>query len=162
MSLGWIEYGPESSGVRTQFLKRMVDFADGIGKTVQLLYFPPCHSKYNPVERCRGILERHWNGAKLVDAETMLGRAESMAWKGIKRAFTCSPGYFPSLKWMASIAGNKLYFSRFVDGVSGVPLTGVCCLDQGYKFHGGVYSVFHILYFPSFYNLLPFDQAYDM
>ena len=74
--------------MRTQFLKHMVDFAGGIGKTVQLLYFPPYHSKYNPVERCWGILERHWNGAKLVDAETMLGWAKSMTWKGIKPAVT--------------------------------------------------------------------------
>lgn len=56
--------GPESNGRRTQFLKRMVEFADHIGKPVQLLYYPPYHSKYNPVERCRGILEKHWNGAR--------------------------------------------------------------------------------------------------
>jgi hypothetical protein len=68
----------------------MVDFADGIGKTVQLLYFPPYHSKYNPVERCWGILERHWNGAKRVDAETMLEWAKSMTWKGIKPIVTLS------------------------------------------------------------------------
>ena len=80
--------GPESSGKRTQFLKRMVDFADATGRTVQLLYFPPYHSKYNPVERCWGILEQHWNGAKLVDAETMLEWAKSMTWKGIKPVVT--------------------------------------------------------------------------
>ena len=80
--------GPESSGRRTQFLKRMVDFADATGKTIQLLYFPPYHSKYNPVERCWGILERHWNGAKLVDADTMLEWAKSMTWKGIQPAVT--------------------------------------------------------------------------
>lgn len=32
--------GPESSGRRTRFLKRMVDFADHIGKPIQLLYYP--------------------------------------------------------------------------------------------------------------------------
>ena len=58
-----VDNGPESSGVRTQFLKRMVEFADEIGKSIQLLYFPPYHSKYNPIERCWGILEPHWNGA---------------------------------------------------------------------------------------------------
>lgn len=36
-----VDNGPESSGVRTQFLKRMVDFARHTGKTLQLLYFPP-------------------------------------------------------------------------------------------------------------------------
>jgi hypothetical protein len=35
-------------------------------------------SKYNPVERCWGILEQHWNGTKLTDAETMLKWANTM------------------------------------------------------------------------------------
>jgi hypothetical protein len=76
--------GPESSGRRTQFLKRMVEFSDHVGKPVQLLYYPPYHSKYNPVERCWGILEKHWNGAKLVNVDAMLEWAKSMTWKGIK------------------------------------------------------------------------------
>ncbi len=75
--------GPESNGRRTQFLKRMVEFADHIGKPIQLLYYPPYHSKYNPVERCWGILEKHWNGAKLIDVNTMLHWASSMTWKGV-------------------------------------------------------------------------------
>ena len=75
--------GPESNGRRTQFLKRMVEFADHIGKPIQLLYYPPYHSKYNPVERCWGILEKHWNGARLVDVDAMLGWAASMTWKGM-------------------------------------------------------------------------------
>jgi hypothetical protein len=79
-----VDNGPESSGRRTQFLKRMVAFADHIGKPIQLLYYPPYHSKYNPVERCWGILEKHWNGAKLIDLDAMLGWARSMTWKGIR------------------------------------------------------------------------------
>jgi hypothetical protein len=78
-----IDNGPESNGRRTQFLKRMVDFADHIGKPIQLLYYPPYHSKYNPIERCWGILEKHWNGAQLLDAETMVAWAKSMTWKGL-------------------------------------------------------------------------------
>jgi len=75
--------GPESNGQRTQFLQRMVQFADMIGKPIQLLYYPPYHSKYNPIERCWGILEEHWNGAQLLDVDAMLGWASSMTWKGI-------------------------------------------------------------------------------
>jgi len=44
-----VDNGPESSGVRTQFLNRMVAWVDHIGKPLQLLYFPPYHSKYNPI-----------------------------------------------------------------------------------------------------------------
>ena len=78
-----IDNGPESSGRRTQFLYRMVQFADMINKPIQLLYYPPYHSKYNPIERCWGILELKWNGTKLTDAETMLEWAKSMTWKGL-------------------------------------------------------------------------------
>jgi len=78
-----MDNGPESSGVRTQFLHRMVHWVDHIGKPVQLLYFPPYHSKYNPIERCWGILEQHWNGALLTDVDTMLAWAKTMTWKGL-------------------------------------------------------------------------------
>lgn len=75
--------GPESSGRRTQFLNRMVAFANRIRKPIHLLYYPPYHSKYNPIERCWGILEQHWNGAKLTDLQTLVQWAQSMTWKGI-------------------------------------------------------------------------------
>ena len=78
-----MDNGSESSGVRTPFLHRMVQLADQIGKPIQLLYYPPYHSKYNPIERCWGILELRWNGTKLVDVETMLEWAKGMTWKGI-------------------------------------------------------------------------------
>ena len=61
----------------------MVEFCDAIGKPIQLLYYPPYHSQCNPIERCWGILELHWNGTKLVDVETMLEWAKSMTWKGM-------------------------------------------------------------------------------
>ncbi len=78
-----MDNGPEGSGRRTQFLHRMVQLADYMHKPIQLLYYPPYHSKYNPIERCWGILELKWNGTKLIDAETMLEWAKKMTWKGI-------------------------------------------------------------------------------
>ena len=78
-----MDNGPESSGVRTQFLKRIVEWSDNIGKAIQLLYFPPYHSKYNPIERCWGILESHWNGTLLSDVNVMVSWAKTMKWKGI-------------------------------------------------------------------------------
>jgi hypothetical protein len=79
-----MDNGPESSGVRTQFLHRMVQLAETIGKPLQLLYYPPYHSKYNPIERCWGILELHGNGTQLRTVDTMLEWAKRMTWKGIK------------------------------------------------------------------------------
>jgi Rhodopirellula transposase DDE domain len=75
--------GPESRGKRTQFLHRMVQCADQMGTPIHLLYSPPSHSTYHPLERCWGMVERHWHGTKLVEVETRLAWAKSMTWKGI-------------------------------------------------------------------------------
>jgi len=49
-----------------------------------LAYYPPYHSRYNPVERCRGGLERHRNGEIPDSAEKAVSRAGTMTWKGIR------------------------------------------------------------------------------
>ncbi|CDN14092.1 Mobile element protein [Richelia intracellularis] len=40
-----VDNGAESSGVRTQFLKRMLEFVDILNIPIQLVYYPPYHSK---------------------------------------------------------------------------------------------------------------------
>ena len=47
--------GPENSGSRSQWLKRLVQFSARFGVKVQLAYYPPYHSKYNPIERVFGV-----------------------------------------------------------------------------------------------------------
>ncbi len=65
-------------------MKRMVEFAEQNDLEVVLVYYPPYHSKYNPIERCWGILEEHWNGTLLNTIDTVLEWAKTMTWKGIK------------------------------------------------------------------------------
>src|SRR5437588_12267546 len=48
----YLDNGPKNSGRRTQSLKRMVQFADWSGLEIRLVYYPPYHRKYNPIERC--------------------------------------------------------------------------------------------------------------
>jgi hypothetical protein len=78
----YLDNGPNCSGTRTQFLKRMVEFADESGLEIRLVYYPPYHSKYNPVERCWSSLEQKWGGALLTCLEVILGYARRMTWKG--------------------------------------------------------------------------------
>ncbi len=77
-----VDNGPENHSRRTQFMARLVAFARRYRLTVRLAYYPPYHSKYNPIERCWGILERHWNGTLLDAVETVQRFAETMTWKG--------------------------------------------------------------------------------
>jgi transposase len=76
--------GPENHSRRTQFMKRMTEFADQFQLTVQLAYYPPYHSKYNPIERVWGVLEQHWNGSLLDTIETVLKFAQTMTWNGVR------------------------------------------------------------------------------
>jgi hypothetical protein len=74
--------GPENSSRRTQYVKRLAEFATASGVGVRLACYPPYHSKYNPIERCWGALEQHWNGALLDTVPTALRFAQTMTWKG--------------------------------------------------------------------------------
>ena len=77
-----LDNGPENHRHRTQFVARLVRFATDSGLTIRLAYYPPDHSKYNPIERCWGILEQHWNGALLDALDTVQRYAATMTWKG--------------------------------------------------------------------------------
>ena len=79
-----LDNGPHNSSHRTQFMKRLTEFADKNDLEIVLAYYPPYHSKYNPIERCWGILENHWNGTLLNTLETTLEWAKSMTWKGLE------------------------------------------------------------------------------
>lgn len=78
----YLDNGPNNSGRRTQFLKRMVEFADWSGLVIHLVYYPPYHSKYNPIERCWSSLEQKWNGVLLNCWKVVLQCALRMRWKG--------------------------------------------------------------------------------
>ena len=76
--------GPENSSRRTQFMNRITHFVDQFEIAVQLAYYPPYHSKYNPIERVWGFLEQHWNGSLLDSLDTILNFASSFSFKGVK------------------------------------------------------------------------------
>lgn len=79
-----LDNGPENHSRRTQFMKRLTDFVDHFGLIVDLAYYPPYHSKYNPIERVWGVLEQHWNGALLDTLETVRHFAQTMTYNGVR------------------------------------------------------------------------------
>ncbi len=91
----YLDNGPKNSGRRTQFLKRMVEFADWSGLEIRLVYYPPYHSKYNRIERCWSALERKWNGMLLNSLEVVLQYALRMTWKGSHPTVRQLEGVYP-------------------------------------------------------------------
>lgn len=75
--------GPECHSRRTQFMKRITQLADETQQTIQLAYYPPYHSKYNPIERVWGVLENYWNGSLLDTLQTVFHFAQNMTYNGV-------------------------------------------------------------------------------
>ncbi|GAB6057340.1 hypothetical protein JCM31598_04570 [Desulfonatronum parangueonense] len=79
-----MDNGPECSGRRSQFLLRMVEFADMTQLTVRLTYYPPYHSKYNAIERYWAGFEKSWNGYLLDTPIAVINRTANFVWKGFR------------------------------------------------------------------------------
>ena len=91
----YLDNGPKNSGSRTQFLKRMIEFADWSGLEIRLVYYPPYHSKYNPIERCWSSLEQKWGGALLNGLKAILQHALRMTWQGMHPVVKRLYGHYP-------------------------------------------------------------------
>jgi len=88
-----LDNGPENHSRRTQFMKRLTAFVDHFQVTVDLAYYPPYHSKYNPIERVWSVLEKHWNGTLLDSCQTVLRFAQNMTFRG----------QHPTVQWVTRI-----------------------------------------------------------
>ena len=77
----YADNGPESNSHRTWFVFRLVSFAQRTGLKIHLVYYPPYHSKYNPIECSWVFLENHWSGALLNTVTAVLGWTKSMTWR---------------------------------------------------------------------------------
>ena len=84
-----LDNGPDNSVVRTAFLKGLVDLSSKYGKEIELIYYPPYHSKYNPVERIWARLEMMWNGFLLTSEEICNQIMSTLTWKDVRAKVKC-------------------------------------------------------------------------
>lgn len=89
-----MDNGPECSGRRSQFLLRMVEFADMTQINIRLAYYPPYHSKYNAIERYWAGLEKSWNGYLLDTTVALLNRTVNFVWKGLQPMVNLMTGIY--------------------------------------------------------------------
>jgi len=92
----YLDNGPDNSGRCRRFLQRMVEFADWSGLVIRLVYYPPYHSKYNPIERCWSSLQKKWNGLLLNCWEVILSAASRMTWKEKHPTVQRLEGFYPT------------------------------------------------------------------
>ena len=79
-----LDNGPDNSGVRTIFLKGLIEMSKKYNIEIELIYYPPYHSKYNPVERLWARLENIWNGFLLENIDICLNFMKNLTWNNEK------------------------------------------------------------------------------
>jgi transposase len=78
-----LDNGSSVSGVTRRFIERLTIFAKRTKMSIQLVYYPPYHSKYNPIERVWARLENYWSGLILDTIPNTLKIAQRITWKGM-------------------------------------------------------------------------------
>ena len=78
-----LDNGKSVAGNTKRFLQRMVPFSESIGIPIQLVYYPPYHSKYNMVERFWAALENYWSSLVLDTVSNTINIAKKVVWKGM-------------------------------------------------------------------------------
>jgi len=76
--------GPENSSSRTYFIYALIMLAIKYNIEIELIYYPPYHSKYNPIERIWARLENIWNGSLLSSLKVVCNFMKNLTWKNIK------------------------------------------------------------------------------
>lgn len=79
-----LDNGPDNSGVRTIFLKGLIEMSKKYNIEIELIYYPPYHSKYNPIERLWARLENIWNGFLLETIDICLNFMKNLTWNNEK------------------------------------------------------------------------------
>jgi Rhodopirellula transposase DDE domain len=77
----YLDNGPSVASSRTQFINRIIEFSCISGLNVHLLYYPPYHSKYNPIERVWAAVEQYWNGTILDAVDKVIDTLGNVSWK---------------------------------------------------------------------------------
>lgn len=79
----YLDNGPENSSRRKLWLKRIIELSKKYCIPIELVYYPPYHSKYNKIEHYWGVLQRSWSGLILDTLEKAIGAINGTAWDGV-------------------------------------------------------------------------------
>ena len=79
----FLDNGPENSSRRTLWIWCLIMMAIRLNVTIELVYYPPYHSKYNLIEHFWGVLQRSWNGLIINNLVKLIGAINGTKWHGI-------------------------------------------------------------------------------
>ena len=81
--LVFLDNGPENSSRRKLWKYRMINLAIKYNIQIELVYYPPYHSKYNKIEHYWGVLQKHWGRLIIDSLDKLIGAINSCKWAGM-------------------------------------------------------------------------------
>lgn len=84
----FLDNGPENSSRRTLWIKCLIDLVKKYNISIELVYYPPYHSKYNAIERYWARLHLSWNGLIIDTVDKLIETINKVTWKGTKSVAT--------------------------------------------------------------------------
>jgi len=108
-----LDNGPDQRSNRTQFIKRIVELSKKFNVNIHLAYYPPYHSKYNPIEHVFWVLERFWSWAILNTVTAVLEWTKNMKWRN-KNPLTVELIDKDYEKWITLSKKEMLPFLKYV------------------------------------------------
>lgn len=79
----FLDNGPENSSRRTLWMKCLIDLVKKYNISIELVYYPPYHSKYNPIERYWARLQLSWSGLIINTVDKLIETINKVNWKGV-------------------------------------------------------------------------------
>lgn len=79
----FLDNGPENSSKRKLWMYRIIKLSIKYNVFMELVYYPPYHSKYNKIEHYWGVLQRSWSGLILDTLDKAIGVINTTTWSGI-------------------------------------------------------------------------------
>lgn len=79
----FLDNGPENSSRRKLWIKCLHELAIKYNIVIELVYYPPYHSKYNKIERYWARLQISWNGLIIDTLDKLITIIKRVTWKSI-------------------------------------------------------------------------------
>lgn len=103
----FLDNGPENSSRRKLWIKCLHELSIKYNIVIQLVYYPPYHSKYNKIERYWARLQIAWNGLIIDTLDKLITTIKRVTWKDINTRV-----YFNTIEYEKGIVIPKKEFDK--------------------------------------------------
>jgi transposase len=106
----FLDNGPENSSRRKLWMKRIIELSIKYNIVIELVYYPPYHSKYNLIEHFWGVLQKHWSGLVIDTLDKLIGAINSTTWHGVNAI-----GYLRTKEYLKGEKVNDNELNELID-----------------------------------------------